>query len=36
MGRKFSVKTIMQIGIKLLEILEKIHLAGYEYKNLSL
>ena len=33
---KFSPKTIFMIGIKLLEIIEKIHEAGYTYNDLKL
>lgn len=35
-NNKFSSKTILQIGIKLVDIIEKIHLAGYTYNDLKL
>ena len=34
--QRFSDKTILQIGIKLLEIMEKIHESGYTYNDLKL
>ena len=33
---KFSNKTILLIGIKLLDIIRKIHMAGYTYNDLKL
>lgn len=33
---KFSSKTIASIGIKLVEIMKKIHLAGFTYNDLKL
>ena len=36
MNQKFSTKTVMQIGIKLLEIFQKVHSSGYLYNNLNL
>jgi serine/threonine protein kinase len=32
----FCSKTIHQIGLRLVEIMEKIHLAGYTYNDLKL
>jgi len=32
----FTTKTILQIGIKLVDIIEKVHLAGFTYNDLKL
>ena len=34
LNEQFSTKTVMQIGIKLLEIFEKVHSSGYVYNHL--
>jgi HKD family nuclease len=36
MNQKLSTKSILMIGVKVLEILEKVHTAGYVYNNLNL
>lgn len=35
-NQRFRPKTILQLGIKMVEIIEKIHLAGYTYNDLKL
>ena len=33
---RFSLKTVLQIGIQLVDILDRIHTAGYTYNDLKL
>jgi serine/threonine protein kinase len=36
LGSRFSPKTVYMLGIKLIDIFERVHMAGYTYNDLKL